>query len=147
MNTNTNTQQTIALLNEVYQECQTNVESMKTLINKVKDPMLKGEFTRIRNAHEQLSMEAAGQLTQYGAEAVDLSGAEKATLWSCLQAQSMISGCRRIAEIVVDGSIAGLKCMMKSVNDNPMAEQAAKDSAEHFIQFQQNHVNQLRGYL
>jgi len=141
------TKQTVTLLNDVYQNCAANIESMDTLLSKVNDPMLKGEFSRIKNDHSNLSAETVGQLAQYGAEPIELSKAERATIWSYTQAQSMFINSKRMAEIVFDAGNSGIKCVMKSVNANAQANQTAKDIAEKYINIQQNHANELRCYL
>ena len=141
-------QQSVNLLSVAYQGCEMGVHSVEDLSCKVKDPLLKGQFNRMATDHKNLETLIAEQFNSHNAAPIQMSGKERAALWSTTKLQTLFNhDTEHIAEMMLDGSNMGIKAMTRAIKANPSADQSAKDVANEFIEMGQRHVEELKSYI
>ena len=136
------------LLNFVYQNSQMGVDTIKQLISMVDDQKFKKQLESQYNEYEEIHSAARKMLNENGYDEKGISAMEKIGTYLMLNMQTMTDKSpSHISEMLIIGSNMGVINAVKNLKKYKGAESNILRLMERLLKFEENNVQQLKGFL
>ena len=136
------------LLEEVYKAAQMGLDATNIILKKVKVEPLKDYLTSQSKNYTALSDDVKKELKRRGDSPKDTPLWDKAMLWGSIQMNTLTDmSDTKIAEMMINGSTMGIVDITKKMNEYPEAEKATRELCRRFIQHEERHIENMKGYL
>jgi hypothetical protein len=124
------------------------VDSIDSIIDRVKSRRLKSGLNRCKDEHEQLRAEIGALLNRFGDEgkepsAIALGMSHLKTNMKMLYAPFD----KTVADLMTDGCNMGVKSLSKYLNQYKAASERAKDIAKKLIKIEEGLAKNMQAYL
>ncbi|MBO7275570.1 MAG: hypothetical protein J6V15_04275 [Clostridia bacterium] len=139
---------TIRLLRECDAGVKMGVDSIDSVIDRVKSRRLKSELNRCKDEHEQLRAEIGTLLNRFGDDgkepaAIALGMSHLKTNMKMMHSPAD----KTVADLMTDGCNMGVKSLSKYLNEYKAASEQSKDIAKRLIGLEEGLARQLRDFL
>lgn len=144
------TKQTELLLQAVWKNVKAASNSILDLMPRVKDEQLKSDLTVQLSAYEAFASRAAKLLAEEGAKPEDVGVLTKLSAkWATVMDTVRDSSCAHIAEMMMEGSTAGVSDMLGQIREaeNTQASESALRLARDLCRFEEKNVEDMKNYL
>lgn len=139
---------TLLLLQECNSGIQMGVQSIKDVIEKIKDQKLKDLLHSSMEEHKRLGNETHEMLNDYGEEVKEAHPVAKEMAKMKTEVKmAMDDDDKTAANLISDGCHMGIKSLSKYLNQYKEAEKKAKDIAKKLISMEESLDAKLRCYL
>ena len=139
---------TIKLLRECYAGIKMGIESLKQVVDYVKDFKLKEMLKKSIDVHESLQDEATTLLHEYNDEGKEPNIMAKGMSWMKTNMKmTMDYSDNTVADLMVDGCNMGTKSLHKYLNEYKGANEKAKKLAKDVLKEEEGLAEDLREYL
>lgn len=143
-----NIQYTIDLLKEIYQSSKTAMDAISILIPKAKESEFKNILEYQLNEYHEIADEAAMQLRGFRELPDDSDVFTKIGMWTAVKMNTVTnSNTDHIAEIMINGSTAGIVDMTRYMRTHPDCDVYSVELANRLISAEENNIQYMRGYL
>lgn len=142
------TDDTIHLLKECDSGTKTAVNSIRQVLDSVKDPQLLSLLSDSLKAHEAIGDELHSRLSELGEKGKDPSGAARISAWAKINLSLLGDDSdKTVASLMTDGCNMGVKQLGIYKSKYPTADKDAQKTAEKLIQEETTLCEKLRQYL
>lgn len=139
---------TIKLLRECDSGAKTAVNSIKEMLDKVKDPSLLSVLTKSLLTHQDLQMKIGEELIKIGADTKDPPTMAKLMSWAKINIKMLENNeDKTIADLMLDGCNMGIKQLCSYVNEYKEADEEAQSLAKKLIKEEEHLIEELKRYL
>lgn len=139
---------TIKLLRECDSGAKTAVNSIKDMIDKVKDPSLLSVLTKSLITHQDLQVEIGEAIIQKGGDTKDPPLMAKVMSWAKINMKMLENNDdKTIAGLMLDGCNMGIKQLCSYVNDYKEADEETQSLAKKLIKEEEHLIEELKRYL
>lgn len=139
---------TVELLREVYKNAKTGKDAIEALIQKSDSVAFSEALQRQRQVYHNLADAALLQLRTFRELPADSGVFSKLEMWTGVQMRMMTNkSTHHMAEILIDGSTAGVNDLSRLVNANPGLDRSAVELAKKLMDAEQEHINLMRRFL
>lgn len=136
------------LLKECDSGCKMAVESIKQLLEYVKDDGLKGILEKYKKKHEEIQTKSEEILSSQGEEGKEPSISAEAFSWMSTKIKmSMYDDDRKIAEILMKGCNMGIQSICRVQNKHKDASKESISLAENLVRTEEELQKELKEYL
>ena len=141
-------QDSIELLKQCNSGCKNGTNSMEQVMDYVKDDKLEKLINDYNKKHVKIGDECHKLLNENGAEekdpnAIVMKMAELGTDVKLMMNDDVY----RIAELLIDGCVMGIKTISKYINRCSKADSEVKDIAYELVCVEQDFMNELLAYI
>ena len=142
------TDDTVKLLRECDAGIKMGIESLKQVLDYVKDCKLKEMIQNSADKHESFQDEVTMLLREYGDEGKNPNPMAKGMSWlKTSMKMTMDSSDETVADLMVDGCNMGTKSLHKYLNQYSHATDKAKKLVEDVLKEEEGLAEKLREYL
>ena len=142
------TDDTVKLLRECDAGAKMGIESLKQVLDYVKDCKLKEMIQNSADKHESFQDEVTMLLHEYGDEGKNPNPMAKGMSWlKTSMKMTMDSSDETVADLMVDGCNMGTKSLHKYLNQYSHATDKAKKLVEDVLKEEEGLAEKLREYL
>lgn len=139
---------TIELLKECDAGVKMGMDSIKDILDYVKDKNMKAILTESLKEHDSLQNTITKTLAQYGDDGKEPNIMAKGMSWLKTNVKLGIeSSDEMIADIVTDGCDMGVKSLSKYMNKYKAADEFSKDIAKKTVAVENKLRDEVRAYL
>lgn len=137
-----------AFLAEIYRGAKMGSESIKTLIDKTKNALLRRELLEQMKQYQDIEEKIYEELIVRGIKPKDVNPFQSSMAWVTVQFETMFNNkADNIATILMRGNFMGVIGITKSLNSHPNADETIKKFANDFINLIEKHNNNLKQFL
>lgn len=139
---------TIKLLRECDSGAKTAVNSIKEMLDKVKDPSLLSVLTKSLVTHQDLQMKIGEELIKADADTKDPPAMAKLMSWAKINIKMLENNeDKTVAGLMLDGCNMGIKQLCSYVNEYKEADEEAQSLAKKLIKEEEHLIEELKRYL
>lgn len=143
-----NVQYTVDLLKEVYQSAKTAMDAISILIPKARDSDFKNILEYQLNEYHLIADEAMMQLQGFRELPDDTDVFTKLGMWTAVRMNTVTnSNTDHIAEIMINGSTAGMVDMTRYIRTHPDCDVYSVELANRLISTEEKNIQYMRAYL
>jgi hypothetical protein len=136
------------LLNFVYQNSQMGVDTIKQLTALTEDEQFKAHLESEYNEYNEIHIAARKALNENGYDEKGISGMEKLKTYLVLNMQTLSDKSpSHISEMLIIGSNMGAVNAVRSLKKYQNAEPAIVSLMDRLLKFEENNIQQLKGFL
>ncbi|MCI5648291.1 MAG: hypothetical protein ACI4EG_07475 [Fusicatenibacter sp.] len=136
------------LLNFIYQNSQMGVNTIRQLMEIVKDEKMREHLKIQLQGYEEFHMTAEKMLHEKGHDEKGISAMEKLRTYLAIQVQTMTDqSVSHIAEMMIRGSSMGVIDAIKKRKECNQAEKEIKDMMEQLQKFEEHNIEKLKSFL
>ena len=140
--------ESLNLLKKCNSGCKNGTNSMEQILDFVRDEKLKRTIKEYDKRHIEIGDECHELLNRYGCNEEDPKKISAVVAWFGTEVKLAIDdSTEKIADLLVDGCVMGIKSLYKEINSNKGAESKIKDIAMELVSIEQDFMNELLGYL
>lgn len=140
--------ESVGMLNEIYQAAEMGAEGTKLLRGKSEDGLFNERLQDYTNKYGAVKDEAARLLSKYGAAPKEAGAMDKAGLWMDVQWNTALDKTpSHMAEILIAGSTAGTVQGVKNKNAHPRADPLCRELEDQFLSLQQEYAEDMKKFL
>lgn len=144
----TQKEETVEMLNEIYQAASMGAQGSELLIEKAGDSSFTEKLHAYGSRYHKIKEEAAGMLAQRGETPREAGVREKAGLWMGVQMNTLIDKTpSHMAEMLIQGSTMGVIKSEKHKNTHPQADRQCFELEDRFLSLQQEHIDDMKQFL
>ncbi|MFR1518820.1 MAG: hypothetical protein ACLSVG_08625 [Clostridia bacterium] len=141
-------EQSISMLNEIYQAASMGVQGSELLISKTEDSDFSEKLHEYCKRYNDIKKEAASLLSNKGEVPKDARSGEKAGLWMGVQINTLKDKTStHMAEMLIQGCTMGIIKSEKHKKAYENAEQECYDLEDKFLALQQQHIEDMKKFL
>lgn len=141
-------EESITMLNEIYQAASMGVQGSELLLNKSQDNQFKEKLHEYSNRYKDIQDEAATLLSNKGEVPRDAGNMEKMGLWMGVQMNTLKDKTSsHMAEMLIEGSTMGIIKSVKHKNTHPEADQQCYDLENKLLSLEQAHIDDMKNFL
>ena len=139
---------TIRLLRECDAGVKMGVDSIDSVIDRVKSRRLKSELNRCKDEHEQLRAEIGTLLNRFGDDgkepaAIALGMSHLKTNMKMMHSPAD----KTVADLMTDGCNMGVKSLSRYLNQYEAADERSKDITKRLIKLEEQLATDVRQFL
>lgn len=139
---------TIRLLRETDAGCKMAIESMKQIMEYVKDNQLETAIKTCLKEHKKLEQEIGEDLKNQGFEEKEPNPAASAFSWISTEMKLMLKDDNhQVSKILMDGCNMGIQGVSKYMNQYKNAGPTAREHAKKLIRIEEEFMKDLRKYI
>ena len=139
---------TIRLLRECDAGVKMGVDSIDSVIDRVKSHRLKSHLNRCKDEHDELDEQLQELLNSYDDEGKEPNPIAKGMSWMKTSMKlSMNESDHTIADLITDGCNMGVKSLSKYLNQYAAADEKSKDICKKLISQEERLAVQMRAFL
>ena len=136
------------LLNFVYQNSQMGVDTIKQLTAIIEDEQFKTHLESEFNEYNEIHIAARKALNENGYDEKGISAMEKIKTYLVLNMQTLNDKSpSHISEMLIIGSNMGVINAVRSLKKYQNAEPAIVSLMDRLLKFEENNIQQLKGFL
>ena len=136
------------LLNFVYQNSQMGVDTIKQLTAIIEDEQFKTHLESEFNEYNDIHIAARKALNENGYDEKGISAMEKIKTYLVLNMQTLNDKSpSHISEMLIIGSNMGVINAVRSLKKYQNAEPAILSLMDRLLKFEENNIQQLKGFL
>lgn len=136
------------LLNFVYQNSQMGVDTIKQLTAIIEDEQFKTHLESEFNEYNEIHIAARKALNENGYDEKGISAMEKIKTYLVLNMQTLNDKSpSHISEMLIIGSNMGVINAVRSLKKYQNAEPAILGLMDRLLKFEENNIQQLKGFL
>lgn len=136
------------LLNNIYQNSQMGVNTMKQLIEITEDEKFKKQLEEQYNEYEEIRRLAEKKLNEKGYDEKGINTFDKIRTYLMINFQTLTDkSASHIAEMLMVGSIMGVINAVRNLKEHPDAEKDILDLMERLLKFEEHNIQKLKEYL
>ncbi|MGN1235082.1 MAG: hypothetical protein ACI4U2_03780 [Christensenellaceae bacterium] len=106
------------MLAEVYRNCQIALDSISDILPETQEGKTKDEILRQHEEYEKLCARAAAIAKESNIELKEPNPVKKAMMWSAIKMNTLADNSdSHIAELMLEGTVTGIKCLRTSYSD------------------------------
>lgn len=140
--------ETVKLLERVAEAAHTGADACGELLEKTKDPGLRGELAAQRADYQNFARDAEQALFVAGGRLRAPGPVQRAGMWMGLQLNTLMDASpEHVADIAIQGATMGVIDMTRDRSDLPDANADAQGLASGLITAQQNAIERLKKFL
>lgn len=142
------TEQTVELLDECSSGCKMAINSMKQILDFIKDEKLEKIIRSYTEKHQKLERETGEQLNEYGRDEEKPGLVASAMSWISTEAKLMINGnAAQIAKIIMDGCNMGIQSIGKRINECISASEESISLAKRLVRTEEDLMLEMKQFL
>ena len=139
--------QEINVLKETRKNASMAVNAIDALMRKIYNQEFAYELTAQRDRFREFERKAEAGLWQHGLMARE-SNVEKAMLWGAIQANTMLNiSTPHVADMMIQGNTRGIAELLKVKHNNKNTGSFANELAEELMDFEEENIERLKGFL
>lgn len=139
---------TVSLLQEIYQNARTAIDAIQALLPKSNSAHFNDSLRRQIDEYRKIADAAAVQLRGFRELPVDNPIFEKIGMWAGVQMSTLTNkNTDHMAEIMIDGSTAGVNSITRRLHTNRSVDPAARALAHQLISTEQHNIDLMRNFL
>ncbi|SDO11177.1 hypothetical protein [Acetanaerobacterium elongatum] len=136
------------LLNFIYQNAQMGTETIKQILDIVKDDDFSKHLSTQYDEYKQILSEARTLLNQNGYDEKGISAFEKLRTYLSINMQTLTDQTpSHISEMLIIGSNMGVVNAIKNLKHYPNADAHIRSLMERLLQSEENNIQQLKIFL
>lgn len=136
------------LLISIYQNTKTATQSIEDLLPKIKNKYLKEELKKEQLDYEKIASKCEQMAKNEKLELKENSWMEKAKLWTSIKMSTMFNdSTRKIAELMLIGSVMGTIQCYKDLEDYKNAKESIKELARILMRTEEKFFDNLKTFL
>lgn len=136
------------LLKEIYQNANTGIYSIQTLLPKVDDAGISQTLGVQRQKMEEIAKTAEDMMQRRKMEIPDSPAWHKAGIWTGTQFNTFLdSSPSHLAEMVIQGDTMGITQLVGSLNDCPNGDVDIVGLGTELVNIQRRSIETLKKYL
>lgn len=139
---------TVDFLSEIYRGAKMGVETINTLLKKVKDNKIYDELKYQLRSYDEIANEAYEELLKRNHEPKDISLISKLSSRTSLEINALISNSpSHVADMLIKGNTMGVTGITKTLNSHQNSDPQIQALASRFIELEQNNIERLMKFL
>ncbi len=143
-----NQPETVSLLQEIYQNARTAVEAIETLLSKSSASQFTASLKSQASRYREIAKSAAAQLGGFRELPAENPIFDRIGLWASLQMGTLTNHAPgHMAEIIINGSTAGIVSLTKRLHAAPQTDPAAKALAHDLLDTEQQTIRLMGSFL
>lgn len=136
------------LLNCIYQNTSTAIQSIENCINDIPESQLKKEIEKELTEYKDFSKVTECLADQFGENIKDNNAFEKARLWTSIKMSTIFDkSVRHYAEMFFLGTNMGIVDLIVGMCDNKEANEKIKSLANDLLQMEEKYVHEIKKYI
>lgn len=140
--------ESIKMLNEIYQAASMGVKGSELLISKTEDSRFSGKLHEYCTRYNEIKNDAAAQLSEQGETPEDAGNMQKTGLWMGVQMNTLIDKTpSHMAEMLIQGGTMGIISSEKNKKKHKTADQKCYELEDKFLALQQQHIDDMKQFL
>ncbi|WP_067840740.1 hypothetical protein [Amphibacillus sediminis] len=142
------TDESIDMLNEIYQAATMGVQGSELLINKTEDSRMSDKLHEYSSRYNEVKKEAAELLAEQGEVPRDASEMKKASLWMGVEMNTLLDkSSSHIAEMLIEGSTKGIIQSIKHKNNHKQVDMHCYALENKLLSLQQEQIDDMKKFL
>ncbi len=139
---------TVDFLSEIYRGAKMGVETINTLLKKVKDNKIYDELKYQLRSYDEIANEAYEELLKRNHEPKDISAMTKFSSRMGLEINTLISNSpSHVADMLIKGITMGVTGITKTLNSHQNSDPQIQVLASRFIELEQDNIERLMKFL
>jgi hypothetical protein len=136
------------ILEEIYQNANTGIYSIETILPKVEDAGISAELISHQAKLEQIARTAQQMMLQKHIDPSDAGVMSKMGIWTGVQLNAIRDNSNsHIADMVIKGDTMGITKMTREMNHSPVEDPQIRSLGEELINIQRGNIETLKKYL
>lgn len=136
------------LLEEIYQNANTGIYSIDTILPKVEDRSISAELVSYQAKLEQIARGAQRMMQQKDIDPSDAGIMSKMGIWTGIQLNAIRdNSTSHIADMVIQGDTMGITKMTRELNESSVEDGSIRRLGEELINSQRRNIETLKKYL
>ena len=135
-------------LNRLYKYVTTDIESIKLLIDKAKDPDQKNDLIAELQDYRNIAGTIELKLSEYQEAPKEIDTFTKTGLWSSVQLNTLMNqSSNHIAQMIIKGDETRIYTLEKDMKDHPDIDSDVREIGVSLLMAEKNHKEHMRYYL
>lgn len=136
------------LLEEIFQNANTGIYSIDTLLPKVEDNSISAELITHQAKLAQIARSARQMMLEKHMDPSDAGVMSKMGIWTGVQMNTMMDNTpSHIADMVIKGDTMGITKMTRELNQSVVEDPRIRDLGEELVNTQRRNIEILKKYL
>ena len=136
------------LLEEIYQNANTGIYSIDTLLPKVEDTSISAELITHQAKLAQIARTARQMMAQRHMEITEAGPVSKMGIWTGVQMNTLRDNTpSHIADMVIRGNTIGITKMTREMNEAAPSDPRIRQLGEELVNTQRRNIETLKKYL
>ncbi len=136
------------LLEEIYQNANTGIYSIDTLLPKVEDTSISAELITHQAKLAQIARTARQMMAQRHMEITEAGPVSKMGIWTGVQMNTLMdNSASHIADMVIKGDTMGITKMTRELNQSVVEDPRIRELGEELVNTQRRNIEILKKYL
>ena len=136
------------LLEEIYQNANTGIYSIDTLLPKVEDTSISAELITHQAKLAQIARTARQMMAQKEMDLTDTGVLSRMGIWTGVQLNTLQdSSTSHIADMVIKGDTMGITKMTRELNQSQVIDPRIRDLGEELVNTQRRNIETMKKYL
>ena len=136
------------LLEEIYQNANTGIYSIDTLLPKVEDTSISAELITHQAKLAQIARTARQMMAQKEMDLTDTGVLSRMGIWTGVQLNTLQdSSTSHIADMVIKGDTMGITKMTRELNQSQVIDPRVRDLGEELVNTQRRNIETMKKYL
>lgn len=138
----------VETLNIIYQSSKMGVDAISSLLPKVSNDVMKKELASEMLGYHEFIKSSSNMLHNIHHYPHDINPAVKIPAFISMQIESTLDNSQsNIAEMMIEGSNAGIVELQKQLNSNPNLTEDVQKIASEVISFEESNISKMKLYL
>ena len=138
----------LELLNKLYKNTSMGISAISTVIQKTRNPKLKGELQAQLNNYNSQNESLRNQIYAFNAEPEDIGPFAKITSDASISMSTLVNkSSSHIAEMMIQGTNMGIIDIHKSLNGTMVEDNNIIAQAQEILRNEQQYIDNLKAYL
>lgn len=137
-----------AVLNDIYKNAQTGSQGICDLMPKITNSTFRDDLKSQEVQYKNIARQASEKIMQMGDTPCELGTLYRAGMWAAINTKTMMnSDTTHLAEMMIQGSTAGITNMTKVMNNYQNPNPQVKALADSLINMEHENIERLKTYL
>lgn len=136
------------LLEEIYQNANTGIYSIDTILPKVEDSRVTEELLTYQGKLGRIAQNARQMMAQKAVDPGSASVMSKMGIWTGVQMNTLMDNTTsHIADMVIKGDTMGITKMTRELNQSVVEDPRIRELGEELVNTQRRNIEILKKYL